>query len=333
MPWSSAADADARPRRAIGVAADDPHVRDCVRQALGDDWLLAPVCDLGAVDPRARVAAWLVFLPDGQMEDADLPALDALLDTEVPVWLTDESVPVPGTPVHRRWQERMRCKLAELTLDDAPVDVEAMNAPDIWVLGASLGGPDAVKRFLDALPGGLPVGFVYVQHSETRTLEVLARVLGRHSEWQLRLARAEQSITAGDVVLVRGDAPVLLGPRGRLCSAPLAPPGRYSPDISTFLSGSIERLSGLILFSGMGDDGSELVPELARRGLPVWAQSPASCASSAMVDAACTAGGVDCLDEPEGLARRLAQRYHLDASAKLEVESESTNERRACPMN
>lgn len=39
-------------------------------------------------------------------------------------------------------------------------------AHQVWLLAASLGGPEAVKAFMDALPGGLPVGFVYAQHIE-----------------------------------------------------------------------------------------------------------------------------------------------------------------------
>jgi chemotaxis response regulator CheB len=51
----------------------------------------------------------------------------------------------------------------------------------IRVLGASLGGSNAVKEFLDALPKGLPVGFVYAQYIDARFQKVLIQNLGRHS--------------------------------------------------------------------------------------------------------------------------------------------------------
>jgi chemotaxis response regulator CheB len=54
-------------------------------------------------------------------------------------------------------------------------------AEHIWVLGASLGGSNAVKEFLDALPKGLPVGFVYAQYIDARYQKTLIQTLGRHS--------------------------------------------------------------------------------------------------------------------------------------------------------
>lgn len=314
----------------IGLIADDPLTRRRVIGALGNAYRIHACETAGVVGPARDVVGWLVFLPSDHTETASSPALEHVLEGDVPVWFTDESVPAPGTASYRRWLERLRAKLAEALASSPRPGVRP--APDIWVLGASLGGPDAIKRFLDALPADVPVGFVYVQHSETRTLEVLARVLGRHSEWRLRLARPGQALVAGDVVLVQGDAPVLMGPNGNMCSAPVAAPGRYSPDITGFLRGSAAELSGLILFSGMGDDGHEMVPELSRRGVPVWAQTPASCASAAMVEAACKTGAVDVLDEPEGLARRLAARYLADSGAPTGSALDDTK-RRACPMN
>jgi chemosensory pili system protein ChpB (putative protein-glutamate methylesterase) len=52
-------------------------------------------------------------------------------------------------------------------------------AEHIWVLGASLGGPNAVKEFLDALPKGLPVGFVYAQYIDARFQKALIQTLSR----------------------------------------------------------------------------------------------------------------------------------------------------------
>ena len=34
-------------------------------------------------------------------------------------------------------------------------------AQNIWVLGSSLGGPEAIKEFLDSLPEGLPVWVLF----------------------------------------------------------------------------------------------------------------------------------------------------------------------------
>ncbi len=62
-------------------------------------------------------------------------------------------------------------------------------ARQVWLLAASLGGPAAVKEFLDALPGGLPIGFIYAQHIDAAFETALPQAVGRHSQWHVNPAR------------------------------------------------------------------------------------------------------------------------------------------------
>ncbi|HCR46394.1 MAG TPA: chemotaxis protein CheB, partial [Marinobacter hydrocarbonoclasticus] len=134
-------------------------------------------------------ALWLVTLED----EADHPALfeHLLENTEAPVLFGLDQAPKPGTTEYFRWERRLLDKLEKqlghLEQLDTANDIEelaestpdAVDAPtlphwitpaapgsvaeEVWILGASLGGPAAVKTFLDHLPPRLPVGFIYAQ--------------------------------------------------------------------------------------------------------------------------------------------------------------------------
>jgi chemosensory pili system protein ChpB (putative protein-glutamate methylesterase) len=64
-------------------------------------------------------------------------------------------------------EEAQRPNRVELPQVLADTPLRSGAADQVWLLAASLGGPAAVKAFLDALPGGLPIGFVYAQHIDS----------------------------------------------------------------------------------------------------------------------------------------------------------------------
>src|SRR5690554_5947107 len=198
---------------------------------------------------------WLVTLED----EADHPALfDHLLEnTDAPVLFGVDQAPKPGSTDYFRWERRLVDKLEQQlghleTLDtasDLEELVETTPAPhsapelphwiapaapgslaeDVWVLGASLGGPAAVKTFLDNLPPGLPVGFVYAQHIDGNFTEVLTRVLGRHAHYQLKRAEEGYRVRNGDVVLMPVEREWSFDTQGQLTERNTPWPGPYGP--------------------------------------------------------------------------------------------------------
>ena len=66
---------------------------------------------------------------------------------------------------------------------------------------------------------------------------------------------------------------------------------------------------GVIIFSGMGNDGAAALPVFAAAGGRVWAQSPASAVCPAMPQAAIDTGLVQQTADPAALASALAALY------------------------
>ncbi len=184
-------------------------------------------------------------------------------------------------------------------------------APYVWVLGASLGGPGAVKRFLDALPEGLPVGFVYAQHIDNNFLPVLHQVLGRHSAFDMHQCGHKKRVGIGEVHIVPVNHQIQSSKSEGIIFVHNRPwQGLYSPNISHVMKEfacCYGPDTGAIVFSGMGDDASDGAMAMAEAGAEVWVQTLSSCASASMPEAVLATGRSRFQGTPEELAEKLVQ--------------------------
>ena len=64
-----------------------------------------------------------------------------------------------------------------------------------------MGGPAAVKAFLDRLPADLPVGFIYAQHIDPGFEQQLPRIVGRDNGWEVVNCHNGQAIGCGQVLI------------------------------------------------------------------------------------------------------------------------------------
>lgn len=287
---------------------------------------------------------WLVTLAD----EADHPALfDYLFDnTKAPVLFGLDQAPKSGSTEYFRWERRLLTKLEqelghleELDSEDSleqleeqpPVETEAPDLPrwiptaapnsiaeDVWILGASLGGPAAVKAFLDNLPPGLPVGFIYAQHIDGNFTEVLTRVLGRHAHYTLKNATEGYRVHNGDVVLMPVTHEWKVTTTGELTERDTPWPGPYGPSIDQVLLNVADHYGKhchAILFSGMGNDGAIAAPLLKAYGSRIWTQESTSCGNSSMPDSVAATGCSCFRGTPEELAKELVRT--IEASCLL----------------
>ncbi|OEY65862.1 chemotaxis protein CheB [Marinobacter sp. X15-166B] len=326
----------ARPR--VGIVADS--VLQCQRMQaatarLGLDAGFSGVPDgLAAYPTLPQVQLWLVVLED---ESAHSDQFDRLLaDSDSPVLFGMQAAPGPNSTDYRLWERRLQRTLAQhlgvLETADAVAAATAPASPSapeqdgpppvpgaaageaarpaqqIWVLGASLGGPAAIKEFLDSLPPGLPVGFVYAQHIDGNFTEVLTRVLGRHAHYQFKRPVSGQKIHNGEAILLPVEHEWTLSRNGTLIEKDTPWPGPYSPSIDQVLLNVGDHYGPhchAILFSGMGDDGARAAPFLRAHGSKIWVQDSASCGSSSMPDSVAATGCASFTGTPVQLAQQL----------------------------
>ena len=284
---------------------------------------------------------WLVDM--AQSEDS--PLIDQLLEEAVvPVLFGEGQAPERGSEQYPRWERRLVGKLKRLVGDparavgpsldglleqgqrpprlslpealaDTPLAVGEA-AREVWLLAASLGSPEAVKEVLDALPGGVPLGLVYAQHIDASFEQRLPQAVGRHSQWPVNLARGGDWVRCGEVVVAPIAAELAFAEDGRMQVGPRPWPEPYSPSIDQMMLNLAQQFPGrcgVIVFSGMGSDGSAAAAYLRRQGGQIWTQEADSCACASMPDSLREGGYSSFSAAPRELAAalvaRLAEQY------------------------
>ncbi|MEX6501893.1 chemotaxis protein CheB [Pseudomonas zhanjiangensis] len=324
----------------IAVIADTSLQRHVLQQALvGSGYQVVLNSDPARLDEEALAACetdlWLVDL--AQSEDS--PLVDSLLErTSAPVLFGEGHAPERHSENYPRWERRLFGKLKKLVGDpsqavgpsleallaeaqrparldlpqvlaDTPL-VAGEPARQVWLLAASLGGPAAVKAFLDALPGGLPIGFVYAQHIDPGFEAALPQAVGRHSQWQVNAARHGDPVRCGEVVVAPISRELGFSDEGQMQIAERAWPEPYSPSIDQMMLNLAQHFAGLcgvIAFSGMGSDGSAAAAYVKRQGGEIWTQRSDSCACSSMPDGLREGGYSSLSADPRELAEALVK--------------------------
>lgn len=328
----------------IAIIADTSLQRHVLQQALtGSGYNVVLNSDPARLDQETLAACetdlWLVDL--AQLEDS--PLVDSLLEqTRSPVLFGEGHAPQRHSEHYPRWERRLFGKLKRLIGDPSAAvgpSLEALMddgqrpprlplpesladtqlaagepARQVWLLAASLGGPSAVKAFLDALPGGLPVGFIYAQHIDAGFEKALPQAVGRHSQWHVNPARSGDSVRCGEVVVAPIGQELGFSSDGLMQFFDRPWPEPYSPSIDQMMLNLAQQFGaqcGVIAFSGMGSDGSAAAAYVRRQGGEIWTQRADSCACASMPDSLREGGYSAHSGDPRELAELLVN--HLAA--------------------
>lgn len=204
----------------------------------------------------------------------------------------------------------------ELNIDQPGDSSEEPSELNVWVLGASLGGPQAVRQFLSTLSPDLPIAFILAQHIGANHINLLAEQLNRVTPFTVLPGKSGHRLRHKEVILTPADKQISFTEDGYIALQPSPPAAVYSPSIDLVMTEVAEKFgnkAGTIIFSGMGDDGAKGCEAIAEHGGVVWAQDIASCVVSSMPDQARKTGKVSYSANPEELAKHLYEFYGANA--------------------
>lgn len=249
---------------------------------------------------------WLLDISSDFEDESEL--LDQILhQDQIPVLLIDSR----DTHDPLGWSKKIQQRLQQLAGDIELHKQKAAN--ECWILAASTGGPTAVGRFIQELPATLPIAFLYVQHIDPKQSESLARSLSKNSGFPCEVVEHGSVLSAGKIHLFASRERVELLPNRTLyIHADTEWNGNYVPSINQLVANIAyiyKQACGLIVFTGMGDDGAASCRLLHQQGGTIWAQTPDSSTSDSMPQAAIATGFVSLTGTPEQLAQALAARF------------------------
>lgn len=177
----------------------------------------------------------------------------------------------------------------------------------VVAVGASTGGTEALKDFLEAMPLDSP-GIVIVQHMPEHFTARFAERLDGLCRITVKEAQDNDTIIRGQALIAPGNRHMLLKRSGaryyvELRDGPLVCRHRPSVDV---LFRSAARYGGRnvvgVIMTGMGDDGAKGMLEMKEAGACNLAQDEATCVVFGMPAEAIKAGAVDKVMPLGGLA-------------------------------
>lgn len=325
----------ANPR--VGVIADSTLQRHAVCKAIeAAGYAVAHTLSPDKVDDGILSGngtdVWLVDIED---EDKWSDFIDHLFESATaPILLGEGHAPSMSSLQFQRWERKIFTKLKDIVGTPAPppLDVTTLSKPkaeplplpaalegrqfageaasNIWVLGASLGGPHAVKEFLEALPAGLPIAFVIAQHIDAGFEQTLIKVWGKNSAFSFVKPELGNRLSHGQIIIAPIEQVMCVNNSAEVMLFDEPWEGPYSPSIDqvmNLMADNLGQQTGAILFSGMGNDGAIAAARMQEMNIPVWAQTSDTCANSSMPDSARATGCVSFSGSPTELARHLTE--------------------------
>ncbi len=178
----------------------------------------------------------------------------------------------------------------------------------VVVLGASIGGPEAVREFLGALPRNFPALFVLAQHMGDEFLELMSAQLAKAVQLTVRTPTHGERVGHGEVVIVPTRQRLQIDNEGVITLSALIERTAYSPSIDQVFRDVADEFGArgaAIVFSGMAQDAIEGSKYMQAHGGAVWAQDPDSCTISTMVDSVRQTGAVSYVGSPQQLAAKM----------------------------
>lgn len=191
--------------------------------------------------------------------------------------------------------------------------------PGLIVIGASTGGPMALRELLGELPAGFRAPVVVVQHIPAFFTGVLAAQLNRYCQLPVREAEDGEILAAGVVYVAPGGYHFLLETGLRIhLEKGQDKPGQHCPSIDVTME-SAARLLGArvagVLLSGMGADGAAGLLTIRRHGGRTFAQDETSSVVFGMPKRAIELGAAMTVASPVGIGAVLAREFAGEAAA------------------
>jgi two-component system chemotaxis response regulator CheB len=188
---------------------------------------------------------------------------------------------------------------AQAKLPSAPLRVAPRNTADVvltlgrppqldnWdekiiAIGASTGGTEALRAFLQAMPPQCP-GIVIVQHMPEMFTRAFADRLNKDCTIEVKEAAEGDRIQRGRALIAPGNHHLLVRKSGSACTAhvtdgPLV--SRHRPSVDVLFRSVAKSLGSHsvgIIMTGMGNDGAQGLLEMRNCGAQTIAQDESSC--------------------------------------------------------
>ena len=259
----------------------------------------------------AKADIWLI---DSDYDQQMSSAIDASEPDTVLIGFSQAPF-LNETQRYHKWQRKLKRKLAQmLQMPELAADKKYQHTDRSWkyvvFLGASMGGPSAIKTFLDNLSTDLPICILLAHHFNSKMIHTLPRILNRHNNWHCQVISNTQMLQPGQCLIAPIDQKIVCDSNGRIILSKTGWEGEYKPAIGEILKNTSEVFGQdliSIIFSGMGTDGSQYLEQIQANNSQLWAQDPEDSACASQPRAIIDSGYCHFIGTSEQLAIKLTE--------------------------
>jgi two-component system chemotaxis response regulator CheB len=244
----------------------------------------------------------------GGLDDlAAVPAVRGARDGELDLAAIESELPAAVATALRRTSSAVIAAVQTAPVPRADLHDAVL---DLIVLGVSTGGPSLLLHMLKGLAAPA-IPMLIVQHMPASETAGFAARLGEESGLDFREVGAGPLPPAGTIGVVRGGSDVRIVRRqsGLHLRDAVVAGSLFHPSVDEVLLSALaaEVAVGAVILTGMGQDGAAGALAMARKGLPVVAQRPDTCAVAGMPQAAIDNGAARAVQSPEAIAGTLGR--------------------------
>ncbi len=200
---------------------------------------------------------------------------------------------------------------------------EKQPIPGLVLIGSSTGGPRTLEEILSELPANFPYPILISQHMPSTFTHVFAERLNRECALEVKEVNKPMPLIAGQILIARGDADVIVGRRGGRRVA-LSVPGETSfiwhPSVERMTQSALEYFSPpeliAVLLTGMGNDGSIAMSEIYKKGGHTIAESEETSVVFGMPQELIKLGGAESVLPSHRIASKLIEWASMLSSFK-----------------
>lgn len=189
-------------------------------------------------------------------------------------------------------------KLTADVILSAPKSAMVETTDKVIVVGASTGGTEAIRVFLEKMPADAP-GIVIVQHMPESFTQSFARRLDSLCKVSVKEAQNNDTVMTGRALIAPGNFHTLLKRSGaryfvEIRTGPLV--SRHRPSVDVLFRSTARYAGGNalgVIMTGMGDDGAQGMLEMKKAGAFTIAQDEQTSVVFGMPHEAIKRGAVD----------------------------------------
>ncbi len=166
------------------------------------------------------------------------------------------------------------------------VDLSHLGIEKVWILAASIGGPESLIKFLSEFDGDEPVLFLIVQHMDSEFTAMMEKQLDKNGQIPVVLGQSGEKVKAAQAILIPVDEDLIINADGVIAVKNVNPNRMTTPCIDDVCFDMLENLQqvDMAIFSGMAKDGIVGATNVFENGGKVITQSAESCVVSAIAE-------------------------------------------------